>query len=305
MLITDYYNKKLLIILLYSIDIFLQNFLHILLTKCKYFIMKKSNFEKLLNVINKLRDPEEGCPWDLKQTHHSLLPYLVEECYEYIFATENNDYSQMEEEIGDVLLQVLLHCKIASEKNQFDIESVSKVLTDKLTRRHPHVFSDENQKIEADEVVINWNKIKQNEKKDSQAAHRIDETYLAFPALFSAEKIGKKTFQLGFDWDNAKQVSTKVEEEWQELKEELQKKDNKQRIEEEIGDLLFSVAQLARHLEIDPENSLRNANKKFIGRFNKMELLMKKNHVILEELNQKEMDVYWDQVKSKEKEKNE
>lgn len=263
--------------------------------------MTHKNFKKLIETVKALRDPRKGCPWDLKQTHRSLLKFLIEECYEYIYAVENEDFSQMEEELGDVLLQVLLHCKIAEENNNFTLESISKTLDDKLTRRHPHVFSSFNPSLKADEVVVNWNKIKKMEKEENeQFKHRIDETDLIFPALFSANKIGEKTNQLGFDWDNARQVATKVEEEWQELKDEIALSTHHKRIEEELGDLLFSMAQLARHLGCDPENALRMANKKFISRFNKMELLMEKDDIILENLDQEDMDQYWDIVKKKE-----
>lgn len=268
--------------------------------------MNKSNFEKLKDVIAALRDPVDGCPWDLKQTHESLLKYLLEESYEFVEAVEEKNPKKMEEEIGDVLMQVLLHAQLASEKNQFDIESVSKVLTEKLIRRHPHVFENKNLATTADQVVLNWEKIKAEEKLREQGEathHRIKKSTLNAPALLAATKIGKKTNELKFDWDDYTQVAYKVEEEWQELKEELtpHRPINREAVFEEMGDLLFSIAQLGRHLDMDPDAALHAANKKFLRRFHAMEDLMEKKNVKLENMNQEQMDVYWNQAKVNEK----
>ncbi|MGZ3790071.1 MAG: nucleoside triphosphate pyrophosphohydrolase [Bacteriovorax sp.] len=268
----------------------------------------KSNFEKLKDVISELRDPVHGCPWDLKQTHESLLKYLLEESYEYIEAVEEKDPKKMEEEIGDVLLQVMLHSQLASEKGSFDIESVSAKLSEKLIRRHPHVFENRDTKLDADQVLINWEKIKKEEKalEDSkQSHHRISFSILNAPPLVAATKIGKKTQELKFDWDDYSQVSYKVEEEWQELKEELtpNREINREAVFEELGDLLFSVAQLARHLDMDPHEALKAANKKFVRRFQSMENFMLEKGAKLEEMNQEQMDVYWNQAKMHEKAK--
>lgn len=269
--------------------------------------MSLEQFEKLKKVVDDLRHPQNGCPWDLKQTHESLLKYLIEESYEYIEAVELNDSKKMEEELGDVLLQVLLHSRLASEKNLFDIESVSTVLREKLIRRHPHVFENKNSSLTAEEVLINWDKIKQEEKLreegETNTHHRIKMSVLHAPSLQSAVKIGKKTNELKFDWDNYQQVTYKVEEEWQELKEELSPVNglNRERVKEELGDLLFSIAQLARHLDLDPELALRDANKKFLKRFYSMEDIMKNKNVQLENMNQEQMDVYWAEAKVLEK----
>jgi MazG family protein len=267
----------------------------------------KSNFEKLKDVIAELRHPEHGCPWDLKQTHESLLKYLLEESYEFIEAVEEKDPKKMEEEIGDVLMQVLLHSQMASEKGKFDIESVSASLTEKLIRRHPHVF-EAKQNIDADQVLINWEKIKLEEKAREAGLvthHRISSSILNAPPLMAAFKIGKKTNDLKFDWSDYTQVVYKVEEEWQELKEELtpHREMNREATFEELGDLLFSVAQLARHLQMDPHDALRAANKKFLRRFHAMEDLMLSQGAKLEEMNQDQMDVFWNQAKVNEKTK--
>lgn len=269
--------------------------------------MNKTHFEKLKDVIKDLRHPTDGCPWDLKQTHESLLKHLVEETYEFAEAVELNDPKKMEEELGDVLLQVMFHSQLASEKNQFDVESVSKVLSEKLIRRHPHVFENKNVNIGADEVLMNWAMIKAEEKsreeQEHNANHRIKLSVMHAPALQSALKIGNKTQELKFDWENYAQVAYKVEEEWQELKEEMApaKGLNKARIKEELGDLLFSVAQLARHLEIDPELALREANMKFLKRFYSMEDLMRAKGAVLEDMNQTQMDLFWNEAKILEK----
>lgn len=269
--------------------------------------MNKTQFEKLKDVISDLRHPTEGCPWDLEQTHESLIKHLIEETYEFKEAVELKNPKKMEEEIGDVLLQVMLHSQLASEKKNFDIESVSQVLREKLIRRHPHVFENKNVKIGADEVLMNWAMIKEEEKtreeQTKNANHRIKHSVLHAPALVSATKIGKKTNELKFDWDDYSQVAYKVEEEWQELKEEMapQGKVNKERVFEELGDLLFSVAQLARHLDLDPEEALRNANKKFLKRFYSMEDIMREKNAVLEDMNQTQMDVFWNEAKILEK----
>jgi MazG family protein len=267
-----------------------------------------SNFEILKNVIAELRHPEHGCPWDLKQTHQSLLKYLLEESYEFIEAVEENDPVKMEEEIGDVLMQVLLHTQMGSERGEFDIESVAAKLTEKLIRRHPHVFQENQTKIDADQVLVNWELIKKEEKERLDGLvshHRITSSVLNAPPLMAAMKIGKKTNELKFDWEDYKQVVYKVEEEWQELKEELtpNREVNQAAVFEELGDLLFSVAQLARHLNLDPHDALKAANKKFLRRFHAMEDLIIAQGSNIEEMNQDQMDVYWNQAKVNEKSK--
>ena len=270
--------------------------------------MNKSNFERLKDVIADLRHPVDGCPWDLKQTHESLLKYLLEESYEFVEAVEEKDPKKMEEEIGDVLMQVLLHAQLGSEKKLFDIESVSARLTEKLIRRHPHVFEKKDTSISAEQVLINWEVIKAEEKlrEDGEKNHhRIKSSVLNAPPLMAAAKIGKKTNELKFDWDDYNQVTYKVEEEWQELKEELtpHRALNRDAVFEELGDLLFSVAQLARHLDMDAHDALRAANKKFLRRFHAMEDIIEKKGAKLENMNQEQMDVYWSQAKVDEKAK--
>jgi MazG family protein len=259
--------------------------------------MNHPELERCIEVIRRLRHPTDGCPWDLEQTHKTLLKYLLEESYEFIEATEKEDPTLMEEELGDVLLQILLHSTIAEEKKNFTLESVAKTLADKMVRRHPHVFEKKSAGIVADEVVVKWNEIKLKEKGENP--YVMNEKLLHHPALTSAFEIGKKSTKVNFDWQDYSQVMFKVEEEWQEVKEELPPGGvhNDKRVKEEIGDLLFSVAQLARHLKIDPEECLRDANKKFIRRFQKVEDRVRAAGKKLEETPQADLELLWNEVK--------
>jgi MazG family protein len=258
--------------------------------------MQNPEYDHLKGIIERLRDPEKGCPWDLKQTHKSLLKYLLEESYEFIHAVESKDIDHMEEELGDILLQVLLHATIGQQNGQFSMESICRKLAEKMVHRHPHVFKESREGITEQEVLANWDELKNSEK--GKPTRELDESYLFLPSLQSAMKIGQKTHKIGFDWDDPSQVAYKVEEEWQELKEEvLPVPSNQQRIHEEFGDFLFSIVQLARHINIDPEEALRFANRKFLKRFNKMEDLIKESKKVFTDLNQKEMDVFWDKAK--------
>lgn len=258
--------------------------------------MAHPELERCVEVVKALRHPKTGCPWDLEQTHETLLKYLIEEAYEFVEAVEKKDPKLMEEEAGDVLFQVLLHTTMGEERGDFSLESSAKVLADKLIRRHPHVFKT-NEVLTPDQVLENWQKIKVTEKGERK--HTIDEKYLHAPALESSYKIGKKSTSVNFDWENYQQVVMKVEEEWQEVKEELPPNGqfNKERVKEEIGDLLFSVAQLARHLDLNPEECLRDANKKFISRFKKVEDMVKASGRKLEDTPQAELEEFWVKVK--------
>lgn len=246
-----------------------------------------------------LRHPTKGCPWDLEQDHQSLLRYLIEESYEYIYATKINDTEEMEEELGDVLLQVLLHAQIGSERKAFDIYSVAKKLNDKMIRRHPHVFEKPDPNITTEELHIRWDKIKKTEKKKSVAGIFSDKD-LAAPPLLAAYKIGKKSHKAEFDWDSASEVMNKVEEELKELKEEIAKNDL-QRSKEEMGDLIFTMAQLARHLNLDPHECLLAANKKFVDRYSELEKLAHPKKST--ELNREQKEALWKKVKDNEKAK--
>lgn len=262
--------------------------------------MQLSEFKRAYEVIKKLRDPEGGCPWDIEQTHQSLTKYAIEEAYEFSHAVEKKDALKMEEELGDMLLQVLLHSVIGAETKQFDIESVSKVLADKIIHRHPHVFGENADSITYEEVKDNWEEMKAKERGKKDNKYYIDEEIIFCPSLISAEKIGKKTNKVNFDWDDPYQVTYKVEEEWQELKEEIAPgiTPNKERVKEELGDLLFSVAQLARHLDLSAEECLKEANQKFLRRFNKMEDKLMEEGRQMQDMQQSELEKYWQYAKA-------
>lgn len=261
-------------------------------------------FNQFVETISKLRHPVNGCPWDLKQTHQSLIKYLIEETFEAVDAIQNEDPKQISDELGDILLQVVLHSVIAKEKNQFDIDDVVSGINQKMIRRHPHVFNE--LKVESiDEVKQNWEAIKKAESLEESSEPSNHYTFsnriLSNTALLSGLKIGEKTQKLDFDWDEATDVMTKVKEELLELEIEMNS-NNHAKIEEEFGDLLFSMVQLGRHLQINPELSLRNANKKFINRFSKMEDLCKKNNLNFFSLPRLEKEKLWSLVKGKKNE---
>ena len=224
-------------------------------------------FENFVQIVKKLRDPDTGCPWDLKQTHQTLIRFMIEECFEAVEAIKSENTEELKDELGDVLLQVVLHSQLAVESNNFSIRDVIQNISEKMIRRHPHVFSDVTANTE-EEVKSNWNKIKNEE--NPHPPEKIKRKLAFGPALRAATKIGEFTNQKGFDWANPSEVMNKVQEEINELTEELNSKPNIKRIKEEFGDLIFSVAQLGRHLDIDPEESLDQANRKFIKRYNQM-----------------------------------
>lgn len=259
--------------------------------------MEYPQLARVIDVIAKLRDPQNGCPWDLEQTHASLLKYLIEESYEYVHAVEENRIDKMQEELGDVLLQVLLHAQIASEFNHFDIEVVAKTLADKMIHRHPHVFKDKSLAKNAEEVKSNWEKIKQKEK-EKKHTHYINFEDTHMPSLMSAHKIGKKSQKVNFDWECVEDVAKKVQEEWDEVKAEMiDIEKNRENLKEELGDLLFSVAQLTRHLGFEAEEVLRMANQKFIKRFNLLEDKVKELNKDMTQMSVPELEDVWSIVK--------
>ena len=245
--------------------------------------------EELIAVIAKLRSPE-GCPWDREQTHTSLRPNMIEEAYEAVDAIDDNDMKHLREELGDVLLQVLLHSQIASENGDFTIEDVARELKDKLIHRHPHVFGDA-QIDSTDGVLDAWEKLKAEEK-----SHRIsamDGISRAQAALISAQKISKKAVKVGFEWPNEESLYGCIMSEFREFKEATQEAD-REHMEEEFGDILFATVNLARWNKIDAEQALLKANKKFEKRFRKMEELATKP---LTEYSFEEYDALWKQAK--------
>ena len=252
--------------------------------------MGYENLEKLIDVVRTLRSPE-GCQWDRAQTHKSLKPNMLEEAYEAVDAMDSGDMKHLKEELGDVLLQVVLHAQIAADENEFTIEDVAKGLTDKLIHRHPHVFG--NVKVNSTQDIIdNWDKLKQEEKQHRKSA--MDGISKSQSALMSAQKISKKAVKTGFEWPDEKSLYDCIYSEFEEFKQAEQEQD-KEHMEEEFGDILFAVVNLARWNKIDAEQALLKANKKFMARFRKMEELAVKP---LEQYSFEEYDALWQQAKT-------
>lgn len=250
---------------------------------------KYKNLEELIDVVAKLRAPD-GCPWDREQTHTSLRPNMLEEAYEAVDAIDENDMAHLREELGDVLLQVLLHSQIASESNEFTLDDVAKELKEKLIHRHPHVFG--TAKINnADDVLKTWDKLKSEEKTERKSA--MDGLSRSQAALISAQKISKRAVKIGFEWPNEESLYDCVMSEIEEFKEAEIEKD-KNHMEEEMGDILFAIVNLARWNKIDAEQALLKANKKFEKRFRKMEDLATKP---LNDYSFEEFDNLWKQAK--------
>lgn len=251
--------------------------------------MNYKNLEELIEVIAKLRSPQ-GCPWDREQTHASLRPNMLEEAYEAVDAIDDNDMKHLKEELGDVLLQVLLHSQIASENGDFNIDDVSKELKDKLIHRHPHVFGDA--KVDSpDGVVEAWEKLKAEEKTHRKSV--MDGISRSQAALISAQKISKKAVKVGFEWPNEESLYDCIMSEFNEFK-EAAKEGNREHMEEEYGDILFATVNLARWNKIDAEQALLKANKKFEKRFRKMEELATKP---LTDYSFEEYDKLWKEAK--------
>lgn len=251
--------------------------------------MELKELKELIDVIARLRAPD-GCPWDREQTHKSLRPNMLEEAYEAVDAIDNGDMTNLKEELGDVLLQVLLHSQIASEEGFFCIEDVAKELKEKLVHRHPHVFGKEHIKSSS-EVVEAWDRLKKEEKTYRKSA--MDGISKSQSALMSAQKISKKAVKAGFEWPDEHSLYQCIMSEFQEFQ-EAKKEKNPEHMEEEFGDILFAAVNLARWNKIDAEQALLKANKKFIKRFRKMEELATKP---LEKYSFEEYDALWKQAK--------
>ena len=251
--------------------------------------MKYPNLEKLVDIIAVLRS-ENGCPWDREQTHVSLRPNMLEEAYEAVDAIDEGDIANLREELGDVLLQVVLHAQIAKDNKEFDIEDVAKELSDKLIHRHPHVFG--NEKVEsADDVLDKWDKLKKEEKTYRKSI--LDGISKSQAALMSAQKISKKVVKVGFEWDSVESLKDCIKSEYKEFEEAVQS-GNKEQMEDEMGDILFATVNLARWYKIDAEQALLSANRKFTKRFKKMEEMKTKP---FEEYSYDEFNELWKQAK--------
>ncbi|WP_281716000.1 MULTISPECIES: nucleoside triphosphate pyrophosphohydrolase [unclassified Alteromonas] len=303
---------------------------------------KLSEMQRLLKIMAQLRDPQSGCPWDVKQTMESLTRYTIEEAYEVADAIATGDMHDIKDELGDLLFQVVFYAQIASESRAFSFDDVAKSISDKLVRRHPHVFanalasegvSDTNENVTVERTLLSdsalnaqWDAIKAQEKQlkkqrlkqDSEATENsiLDNVPKGMPALMYAQKLQKACAKVGFDWSDAAPVIDKVREEVEEIQQELDFKqraqgalktgvvplnsgvpDNQQAIEEEIGDALFAMVNLARHCKVDADTALRNASNKFANRFKGVERLAAEQGDKLDALTLDEMEALWQQVK--------
>ena len=251
--------------------------------------MKYPELERLVDIVGVLRS-ENGCQWDREQTHKTLRPNMLEEAYEAVDAIDNEDMANLREELGDVLLQVVLHSQIAKDNKEFDIEDVAKELADKLVHRHPHVFGDK--KVNStEEILSNWDNLKKEEKKDRKSV--LDGISKSQSALMSAQKISKRVVKVGFEWQNIEDLKKCIESEFKEFDDAVKTGDY-DRMEDEMGDIFFATVNLARWYKIDAEQALLAANRKFTKRFRKLEELAVKP---LEEYSFEEYDKLWKQAK--------
>ena len=250
----------------------------------------------LIQLIKTLRDKEQGCPWDKKQNFETIAPYTIEEAYEVLDAINSNDHKALKEELGDLLFQIAFYSELASELDLFDFNDVVIGIIKKKIERHPQIFAKgDNQKKLTEQT---WNKIKAEERKvNNKYKSSLDGIAKALPTLLRAQKFQKRAANLGFDWKNAEPVFEKVLEELDEIRIEVKKR-NEEGIKEEIGDLLFTCVNLARHLEVDPENALRSANEKFVNRFQLMEEKIKMLNKTFKDFSEEEMEKLWSETKN-------
>jgi len=275
-------------------------------------MLPSKNINDLIGIMAALRTPVTGCPWDLEQSFDTIAPYTIEEAYEVADAIERRNISDLRDELGDLLLQVVFHARLAEEQGSFQFEDVVHAITSKLIRRHPHVFGNL-QNLTPEEVKGLWADIKAQEKADklaerkaagleatSENASLLADIPYNLPALIRAEKLQAKASKVGFDWNDARLVLEKIREETGEIEDALASKDQKN-IEEEIGDLLFVVANLARHVSVNPEVALRKANLKFVRRFNYIENNMKLVGKDIKDANLEEMEHFWNEARKLDK----
>ncbi len=255
---------------------------------------------RLLEIMRRLRDPETGCPWDVEQDFNTIAPYTIEEAYEVADAIARSEWGELEGELGDLLLQTVYHTQMGAEAGYFTFDSVVRAISDKMVARHPHVFGDESRDKSAAQQTADWEKIKAAERAGKAQTRTLDGVATGLPALTRAVKLQKRAARVGFDWPDTSHVIDKIVEEASELV-EARDAMTQTEVEEEFGDLLFVVANLARHLDIDPETALRATNEKFTRRFEAVEDALAAAGKTPNESDLAEMDALWDHVKAAEK----
>ena len=256
--------------------------------------------KSLKNLIKQLRNPNTGCDWDVEQTQKSLTKFIIEEAYEVVAAIEDEKNEEIIDELGDLLLQIIFQTQIAEEKNLFSYENVVKNICEKIIRRHPHIFGEKKFKKNSNQQKIDWEKIKNLErrtKKNNSIMNGISDN---LPPIQKAKKIQDRASLNGFDWDNILDIFNKIEEEIKELKIECNM-NNEPKIEEEYGDLLFTIINLSKYLDLDPEIALRKANNKFLYRFNNIEKKLKMKNIKINDLDKKSLNIEWEKVKNESK----
>lgn len=263
--------------------------------------------ERLLAVMERLRDPDGGCPWDIEQTFETIAPYTIEEAYEVADAIAEGDMDQLRDELGDLLLQVVYHAQIGREQNAFDFNDIATAIAEKMILRHPHVFADVNI-ADAGQQSIAWEEQKARERAEKTAGSgNSDEPHSALagiarnlPALTRAHKLQSRAARVGFDWPDAEPVFNKIDEELAEVREEISNGGGREKLAGEVGDVLFAVINMARHLGIEPEDALRKTNRKFERRFKAMEELSKENDEEFSDLSLERQEELWVKVKNSE-----
>jgi MazG family protein len=258
-----------------------------------------SSIDRLLNIMARLRDPQRGCPWDVQQSFATIAPYTIEEAYEVADAIERKDLDALRDELGDLLFQVVFHSQMAQEQGAFDFDAVAAAISDKMERRHPHVFADA--RIEdAEAQTVAWEEQKRRERAQKHASVLAD-VPVGLPALTRANKLGKRAAQVGFEWPDVTGALEKVEEELRELKQEIGPQMDHKAIADELGDVLFCIVNVCRYLKVDPEEALRATNAKFERRFGYVEQRLRAQGRTPDQASLEEMDRLWDEGKAGER----
>ena len=252
---------------------------------------------RLQEIMRALRDPQSGCPWDIEQNFKSIAPYTVEEAYEVADAIERENWDDLKNELGDLLLQTVYHTQMAEEENLFNFSDVVNQISEKMIKRHPHVFGGTKQKKTSDQQIQDWEAIKAVERAEKNQTGILDDVALNLPALVRSLKLQKRAARVGFDWPAISQVLKKIDEETKELV-EAKEFETQERINEEFGDLMFALVNLGRHLKVDPEEALKKANKKFVTRFKFIEDEIKSQGRNLEATSLEEMEQLWQSAKN-------